>query len=219
VSTGGSDKANAMAAIDLLLNLLMLFVVVSAIAIAQMNKPAQDKSLEPKAELVIELSWADLNFDDLDLWVMLPDGKKVGFTNPDAGVASLDRDDRGGFGETYAGSNGETKLIAINKETTVIRANVAGRYAVNVHYFHRYAAAEIGVDHADAPADPVFVKLTKLNPRIAELAQQTVRLGKVGSQRTAFCFELDAGGTVTRVDASCDVPFIPVAGEPARQGT
>lgn len=215
---GGSDKANAMAAIDLLLNLLMLFVVVSAIAVAQMNRPSQEKSIEPKAELVIELTWADLNFDDLDLWVMLPGGDRVGFTHPDAGVASLDRDDRGGFGDTYVGEGGERKLIAANKETTVIRANVAGRYAVNVHYFHRYAPADIGVPEQGRPADPVVVTMTKLNPRLAEVARQAIQLGKVGSQRTAFCFDLDAAGAVSNVDTACDVPFIPVPGEPPRRG-
>jgi len=219
VSAEGSDKATAMAAIDLLLNLLMLFIVVSAIAIAQMNKPAQEKSVELKAEMVIELTWADLNFDDLDLWVLLPDGRKVGFNSRDSGVASLDRDDRGGFGDTYAGEHGETRVIAINKETTVIRANVPGRYAVNVHYFHRYSESEIGVAQASPAPDPVAVKLTKLNPRLVELVEQTVALGKVGSQRTAFCFELDAAGTVSNVDTTCDLPFVPTAADPVRQGT
>lgn len=219
MNANGSDKATAMAAIDLLLNLLMLFVVVSAIAIAQMNKPAQEKSVELKAEMVIELTWADLNFDDLDLWVLLPDGRRVGFNGRDAGVASLDRDDRGGFGDTYAGAHGETKVIAINKETTVIRANLPGRYAVNVHYFHRYSESDIGVAQANPAPDPVAVKLTKLNPRLVELAQHTVALGKVGSQRTAFCFEIDATGAVTNVDTTCDVPFVTTAADPVRQGT
>ena len=39
MNRGGSDKSNAIAAIDLLLNLLMIFVVISAIAIAKMNRP------------------------------------------------------------------------------------------------------------------------------------------------------------------------------------
>src|SRR5512140_2260020 len=127
MSSSGSDKANAIAAIDLLLNLLMLFVVISAIAVVQMNRPSQDKSVELKAELVIDLTWADRSFADLDLWVMLPDGRKVGFTAKDAGVATLDRDDRGGFGDLYAGPHGELKVIEANKETTVIRAIVPGR--------------------------------------------------------------------------------------------
>jgi hypothetical protein len=207
-----------MAAIDLLLNLLMLFIVVSAIAIMQMNRPAQEKSVELKAELVIELTWADHNFDDLDLWVQLPNGRKVGFTNRDAGLASLDRDDRGAFGETYETEQGETKVIPVNKEATVIRANVPGRYVVNVHYFHHFHESDIGVAQKDASPDPVLVKLTKLNPRLEELANRKVALGKVGTQRTAFCFELDGAGAVTQVDTTCDVPFVAGTAEPVRPG-
>lgn len=217
MSGSGSDKANAIAAIDLLLNLLMLFIVISAIAVVQMNEPAQAKSVDLKAELVVELTWADQNFSDLDLWVLLPDGRKVGFTDKDAGVATLDRDDRGAVGDTYQPEPGQEKVIPINKESTIIRANLPGRYVVNVHYFGRYVQEDIGVAENDASPDPVIVKLTKLNPRLAELASRTIRLGKVGSQRTAFCFELESDGTIKNVDTTCDVPFITTTGEPTRQ--
>lgn len=208
MSSSGSDKANAVAAIDLLLNLLMLFVVIAAIAIAQMNRPSQEKSLALKAEMVIDLSWANNSFADLDLWVQLPDARKVGFTSKDVGVATLDRDDRGGFGDLYVGPQGEARVIPVNKETTVIRAILPGRYVVNVHYYHHYREAELGVPELDPTPDPVVVKLTKLNPHLAEIATRTVTLGKVGSQRTAFCFEVDAAGAVSGVDTECDVPFV-----------
>jgi len=201
------DKASAIAAIDLLLNLLMLFIVVAAVAIAQMNRPAQEKSIELKAELVIELTWAAHNFSDLDLWLQLPNGRKVGFTDKDVGVATLDRDDRGALGEVYEPNPGESKLIAVNKETIVVRAHLPGRYVVNVHYFHRSTEADVGAPEKDPRPDPVVVRLTRLNPRLAELAARTVELGKVGSERTAFCFEVAADGAVA-LDESCDVPFV-----------
>lgn len=215
MTSNSSDKANAIAAIDLLLNLLMLFVVISAIAIVQMNKPAQEKSVDMKAELVIELTWADHNFNDLDLWVLMPNGRTVGFADKDAGVATLDRDDRGASGDTYASDEGELKVIPVNKENTVIRANLPGRYVVNVHYFHHFTETDIGIAEKDPSPDPVIVKLTKLNPRLTELANRKITLGKVGSQRTAFCFVLEASGTITNVDTTCDVPFVALA---TRQG-
>lgn len=208
MSGSGSDKANAIAAIDLLLNLLMLFVVISAIAIVQMNRPSQDKALELKAELVIDLTWADHSFADLDLWVMLPDGRKVGFTAKDAGVATLDRDDRGGFGDVYTGRQGNPSVIAVNKETTVIRALLPGRYVVNVHYYHHYSEKELGVAELDATPDPVRVKLTQLNPRLVELAAPTISIDRIGMQRTAVCFEVGPTGAVADVDTGCDVPFV-----------
>lgn len=217
--SSGSDKANAIAAIDLLLNLLMLFVVISAIAIVQMNRPSQAKSLELKAELVIDLTWADHNFADLDLWVMLPDGRKVGFTAKDLGVATLDRDDRGGFGDIYAGEQGDAKVIAVNKETTVIRAILPGRYVVNVDHFHHYSESDLGIAELDTTPDPVRVKLTKLNPQLAELTSRTVSVGRVGTQRTAFCFEVEPTGAVSQIDTECDVPFVGGAANPIRPGT
>ncbi|HEX2543671.1 MAG TPA: hypothetical protein VHL79_02260 [Ramlibacter sp.] len=219
MSSNGSDKANAIAAIDLLLNLLMLFVVVSAIALVQMNPPAQARSAELKAELVLELTWADQSFADLDLWLMLPDGRKVSYAAKDAGVATLDRDDRGGFGDLYAGVQGEAKLISINKETTVVRAIVPGRYVVNVHYYHHYDENEIGMRELAATPDPVRVKLTKLNPQLVEVADRTLSLGRIGSQRTAFCFDVEASGAVSQVDLQCDVPILGDTGGSVRQGT
>ena len=205
----GSDKANAIAAIDLLLNLLMLFVVVAAIAMAKMARSDPGKAVEMKAELVIEMTWPDGNFDDLDLWLRLPDGRKVGFNNKDVGVATLDRDDRGAWGDTYRAGPGEPiQVIRVNKEVTTIRANLPGRYVVNVHYYNHFTAEEIGAEETDPSPNPVTVKMTKLNPKVVELVSRQLEVGKVGSQRTAFCFELDAAGKVSHIDQRCSLPFV-----------
>jgi hypothetical protein len=208
VVRGSGDKAVAVAAIDLLLNLLMVFVVISAISITRMNRPAQDKAVELKAEVIIEMTWPENNFDDLDLWLLLPNGEKVGFDRKDVGVATLDRDDRGGFGDTFEGQHGEINVIRINKEVTAIRANRPGRYVVNVHYYHDFTEADIGALETNRSPSPVLVKLTKLNPRVLELANRSLALGKVGSQQTAFCFEMDTAGTISKIDHACNVPFV-----------
>ncbi len=87
--------------LDLLLNALLLFVCLFALAFMQM-RPVQDgRSIEAKAELMLEMTWPDGSLDDVDLWVLLPDGQKVGFNRKDPGVATLDRDDRGAYGDTF----------------------------------------------------------------------------------------------------------------------
>jgi hypothetical protein len=208
-SKGGSDKANAIAAIDLLLNLLMIFVVIAAIAIAKMNKPDARPSVQMKAELVIEMTWPDNNFDDLDLWLLLPDGQRVGFNGKDVGIATLDRDDRGGYGDTYFAAEGAgVQVIRVNKEVTTIRANRPGKYVVNVHYYNDFSGEEIGAEETDATPNPVTVKMTKLNPKVVELVSRKLEVGKVGTQRTAFCFELNAQGEVSHLDQTCSLPFI-----------
>lgn len=207
-----NDKASAFAAIDLLLNLLMLFIVISAIAIAKMSRPAAGNATEMKAEMVIEMSWPEGNFDDLDLWVLLPSGRTVGFTNKDEGVATLDRDDRGAYGDTYRSEKtGSMQLIRVNKEVAAIRAKVPGRYVVNVHYYNDFTTTEIGVDETDPVPNPAIVKLTKLNPQIVELVVAKLEMKKVGSEVTAFCFDLDGSGNVTKVDKGCSLPFVQMA--------
>lgn len=209
----GSDKANAFAAIDLLLNLLMIFVVIAAIAIAKMNRPGVQPAVEMKAELVIEMTWPDNNFDDLDLWLLLPDGQRVGFNGKDVGIATLDRDDRGGYGDTYVDAEGAAvQVIRVNKEVITIRAHRPGKYVVNVHYYNDFTSGDIGAEEADPTPNPVTVRMTKLNPRVVELVSRKLEVGKVGMQHTAFCFELDAQGEVSHLDHVCSVPFIETIG-------
>lgn len=215
------EKATAIAAIDLLLNLLMLFIVISAIAIAKMNKPDHSEAVEMKAEFIVEMTWPDGNFDDLDLWLLLPDGRRVGFNNKDVGVATLDRDDRGAYGDTYSdnGGTGAPQLIRVNKELIAIRANLPGNYAVNVHYYNDFSAEEIGTEETEASPNPVEVKLTRLNPKVEEILSRKLTLGKVGSQQTAFCFRLDGSEGRVTVDKQCSIPFVQTTGARPDGGT
>lgn len=209
MASGGGDKATAFAAIDLLLNLVMVFVVVAVVAMARMNTPNAGKALEPKAEFLIEMTWANGNLDDLDLWLLTPGRQRVGFDNKDIGTVTLDRDDRGGYGDVYGVSPGmPLKAIRVNREVMTLRANVPGRYAVNVFYYHDFGPEDVRIEETDASPNPVQVKLTKLNPRLSELANRTLQLRKVGAEATAFCFEIDTNGEVVRLDLACTVPFV-----------
>ena len=161
-------------------------------------------------EQLVECGQVEQQSADADeVFAFVPDGKRVGFNNSDVGTATLDRDDRGGFGDTYFAEEGTgIQLIRSNKEVMSIRANRPGKYVVNVHYYHDFTAAQIGVAETDESPNPVTVKLTKLNPRVVEIVSRALNVGKVGSQRTAFCFELDARGEVGKVDQTCSLPFI-----------
>jgi hypothetical protein len=215
------EKATAIAAIDLLLNLLMLFIVIAAIAIAKMNKPDRLEAVENKAEYLVEMTWPDGNFDDLDLWLLLPNGTRVGFNNKDVGVATLDRDDRGAYGDTYPDWAGGTvpKLIRVNKEVIAIRANLPGNYAVNVHYYNDFSSEEIGAEETEASPSPVTVKLTRLNPKVDEIVSRKLTLGKVGSQQTAFCFKVGEAERPVTVDQQCSMPFVQTTGARPDEGT
>ena len=196
--------------IDVLFSMLIAVFCLFVVAFASINPRSQDKSIEQKAELVLEMTWPDGSLDDVDLWVLLPDGQKVGFNRKDPGVATLDRDDRGAYGDTYWDGT-ERKIIRVNREVVAIRANMPGRYVVNAHYYAHFSEEFSGFKDEWARSHiPVKVKLTKLNPRITEIGAAEDTLFAVGQQATLFDFQLDAGGNVSAFNADADLPFVEV---------
>ena len=196
--------------IDVLFSMLIAVFCLFVVAFASINPRSQDKSIEQKAELVLEMTWPDGSLDDVDLWVLLPDGQKVGFNRKDPGVATLDRDDRGAYGDTYWDGT-ERKIIRVNREVVAIRANMPGRYVVNAHYYAHFSEEFSGFKDEGARSHiPVKAKLTKLNPRITEIGAAEETLFAVGQQATLFDFQVDAAGTVSAFNADADLPFVEV---------
>jgi hypothetical protein len=197
--------------LDLLFNALLLFVCLFALAFMQM-RPVQDgQSIEAKAELMLEMTWPDGSLDDVDMWVLLPDGQKVGFNRKDPGVATLDRDDRGAYGDTFWDGT-ERKLIRVNREVVAVRANLPGRYVVNAHYYAHFSEGFAGFKDEWARSHiPVKAKLIKLNPRITEIGAAEDTLFAVGQQATLFDFQVDAAGNVSAFNADADLPFVEVS--------
>ena len=125
----------------------------------------------------------------------------------------LDHDDVGTNG-VYRATDGALTRIPACIEMITLRAVVPGTYAANVHVY------QVGGDAPQAPSDPklpfpVKVTLTKLNPRVEEVARTEVVMSHLGEQRTAFQFVIGELGDVS-VDREADVPFIPV--EPKVEG-
>jgi hypothetical protein len=196
--------------LDLLFNALLLFVFLFALAFLHMRPTQPGKSIEAKAEFMLEMVWPDGNLDDIDLWLLLPDGQKVGFNRKDVGLATLDRDDRGAYGDTYWDGT-ERKLIRTNREVVAVRAIAPGRYVVNAHYYARFTEEFTGFkDEWARPDVPVKVKLTKMNPRITEVGSGEVTLFGVGQQATVFDFQVDSEGNVLELSRAADLPFVEV---------
>jgi hypothetical protein len=194
--------------LDLLFNTLLVFVVLFSLAFTQMRPPAHDQAIEPKAELVLEMTWPDGSLDDVDMWLLLPDGRKVGFNRKDVGVATLDRDDRGAYGDIYWDGQ-ERKLIRSNREVIAVRGILPGRYVVNAHYYGRFTQEYTGFqDEWARPDVPVKVKLTKINPRVQEVGVHEATLFAVGQQVTVFAFEVQGADEMPTLDRQADLPFV-----------
>jgi len=173
---------------DLLFNALLGFTFLFLVAIMFMNPEAKSGIIDPKAEYIFTVTWADNNPDDIDTWIEDPQGQVIWFRNPEAGLIHLDRDDRGLINDSIT-INGEEVQNPLNQEVVTIRGVVKGEYVVNLHYY----ASETG-----KPVD-VNIKLVKVNPSLEVIYYGTVRMEKGGDEKTVLRFKIGADGKISGI--------------------
>lgn len=166
-----SDGALAWAAIDLLSCLLLVVYTL----IAPPPKPAS--AIRTQGTWAVTLTWPHDRYDDLDLYVQMPDGRIVFFANKDAGGAQLEHDDLGTPDTGYGARP--------NYERVVIRGPVDGEIVVNVHVYSRSDAGT---------RIPCTVTLWDLQGRDRIVRRQRLEMGGMGDEQTAFRAELTPAG-------------------------
>lgn len=174
---------------DLLFNTLLAFVLLFAVALVAMNPKAKTGAIEAKAELIITVSWPDMNPNDIDTWVQDPGGNLLWFRAREAGLMHLDRDDRGLANDTMV-INGQQVTNPLNQEVVSIRGYAAGEFVVNAHYYE---------SKNGEPVD-VTVSVVKVNPRAEIVFYGSVTLQRKGDEATAVRFTLDREGRVSQVN-------------------
>lgn len=199
----GSDTALSDTVFIAALGLFLLLVA----AILMIRPPTEpSRSVAMRAEFVLTMTWPDGAFDDIDLWLMLPNGEKVYFRRQDVEYVTLDRDDLGAVNDFYTDGDGRRQLAPGNREMMTIRAIVPGRYVVAAHV---YALRET-VSDVDLPtkewrtATPLpyvaSLEVTKLNPRVIEVLKAKVPLAERGQEAVFAAFDVDDQGNVTGVE-------------------
>jgi len=186
--------------IDFLLNSSMTIFVLFflTILLANPNKK-QSEGIQHKAEVMITAEWDSKSDCDVDLWVQDPTGAKSFFLNKDVGLMHLERDDLGKRSDTVAVGN-QVYTVDENKEYTILRGLLPGRYTVNVHlYTCIFDGAYVQTGQAKQPI-PVKVQLQKLNPHIRLYQDKQVVLNKVWEEQTAFSFNIDANGIIGNIE-------------------
>lgn len=198
---------NGVAFLDMLFNYLLAFAMLFLLAYLMMRPPTKtDATIKPRAEILLAMNWPDGALDDIDMWVMLPDGRKVNFRNKDVDYITLERDDLGAISDFYTDGNGERKLTPINREVMTLRAIVPGRYVVSAHVYTTHSQiTDAMADGKTWPANPplpypVTLEVIKLNPRFTEVAKSTVHLTERGQEAVFVVFDLDAEGNVTQLE-------------------
>jgi len=162
----------------LLFNSLKAITFLFFMSFAMINVEAQTGKVDPKAEMMITVTWPDGSTDDVDTYVADPAGNVVWYNRREAGLMHLDRDDRGMFRDVLE-LNGETIENPLNQEIVSFRGLSDGEYTVNiVHYI------------SNAGNLPVQVKVEKLNPRVTLVFYDTINLSGTGDEQTAVRFTL-----------------------------
>lgn len=174
---------------DLLFNALLGFTFLFLVAIMFMNPEAKSGIIDPKAEYILTVTWADNNPDDIDVWVEDPEGRVIWFRNPEAGLLHLDRDDRGMLNDTIL-VNGIELQNPLNQEVVTLRGVVKGEYVVNLHYYATETKQPVAVT----------VRLVKVNPALEIIYYGTSTLEKVGDEITALRFRIAIDGSISEIN-------------------
>ena len=163
----------------LLFNSLKAITFMFFVSFAMINPVAESGKVDPKAEMMITVTWPDGSPDDVDTYVADPAGNIVWYHRREAGLMHLDRDDRGMFRDVIE-LNGETIENPLNQEIISFRGLSDGEYTVNiVHYI------------ANGGTLPVQVKVEKLNPKVTLVFYDTINLSGTGDEQTAVRFTLE----------------------------
>lgn len=173
--------------------MLLGFAFLFIIAFLLINPP-ENKKVDPKAEAMIVLTWPDENYDDIDLWLKLPNGDAVGYRSIDREYVHLERDDLGISNDIIQLPDGSTKVNKMNREVIIFRQLIEGHYVVNLYFFKdkddKSIPAEVGPELLPAPV-PCRVTIIQLNPKYKELASFLVVMDKEDQEKTVIQFDIE----------------------------
>ena len=175
---------------DMLFNMLIAFVFCFIIAPLAMNpKALKAGDIPSKAEFIVNVSWPDLNPNDIDTWVQDPGGNLVWFRQREAGLMHLDRDDRGLTNDTIV-VNGKQIVNPLNQEVLTVRGIEPGEFTVNVQYYETKNGEPV----------EVTTSVIKVNPRAEVVFYGQLTLARKGDEATAVRFSVLPDGSVTNVN-------------------
>jgi hypothetical protein len=175
---------------DMLFNMLIAFVFCFIVALLAMNpKALKAGDIPSKAEFIINVSWPDLNPNDIDTWVEDPAGNLLWFRQRDAGLMHLDRDDRGLTNDVIT-LNGKEIVNPLNTEVATIRGIEPGEFTVNVSYYETKNGEPV----------PVTVSIIKVNPSAEVVFYGQTTLARKGDEATLARFTVLPGGGVAKVN-------------------
>lgn len=174
------DDDTAVIFRDTLFLALLGFVAVVVILISHINPKAQasTKDAEPPGNVIVEVRWPDQLDADVDLWILGPDGGKVGYSAKSSRLFNLLRDD---LGHTL-------DVSGLNYEIAYSRGIMAGEYIADLHLYRNLSGV------GDIPCKVVVSVRAQNDKPAVQIAVSDVVLTREGQELTAIRFRLDADG-------------------------
>lgn len=166
---------------DVIMLALLGFVTIVVLLLPHLNPPVKaEGAAEPPGNVVIEARWPDAIDADVDLWVLAPGDRPVGYSNRGGAVFNLLRDDLGHVRD-------QTPL---NYEMAYSRGVPAGEYVINLHLYH------VRSEHAEVPVDVTVSVKHDTGTSLIQLDTTSPTLRHVGEELTVLRFRLDEHGRV-----------------------
>ena len=164
---------------DVILLALMGFVALVILMLPHVHPPQAKSSDDPLlGNVVVEIRWPDEIDADVDLWVLAPGDKPVGFSNRGGLYFDLLRDDLGSLQD----------ITASNVEMAYSRGVPAGEYIVNVHMYRN----ETGI--WPVPVAILVSMKTDITKAATPVLRSKVVLVREDQEETVFRFTIDRDG-------------------------
>ena len=172
--------------IDLLFNLLLGYAFLFLISFLLIQPILKKAEVHTQAEFIITVTWPLDNTDDVDTWLEDPLGNLVWFSQKEAGLSHLDRDDLGHLNDIIYLADGSVIKYPYNQEILTIRGFIGGEWVLNVHMYAKRESA------------PTVVRVTidKLNPNLKPILAKDILLEVRGDEVTVARFEMGSNGDI-----------------------
>lgn len=197
---------NNISFIDMLFNIIVVFVLLFFISIMIMNPPSKKKDIEAKADVLIVMTWPDFNPHDIDLWIKPPNDIPIYYNRRENSFLFLDKDDLGST-NNYVMQDDKKVYLPSRREVVSFRGREPGRYVANVHFYLPKTVNEEVMTSYDNTPIPVTVELIQINPAYKILARKEILLTRVKEEKTAFSF-IVTDDAISNIVIDIEEPFI-----------
>ena len=196
---------NNIAFLDILFNLLMVFVFFFVVQLSKTDAK-NDNVIESAATHSITMSWNENSHDDIDLHVDDPFDNLCFYRSTQVGLMHLERDDTGIANDIIEGPNGQKFTFIGNKEMIFLRGTIDGDYHISAHLWAKrdvtteYDLRTGANAHTKSRIIPVTITVEQLTP-YKMLYSETKNIVK-NKEELPFCTMTFKDGKVIKVDTT-----------------